>query len=72
MNFNPKPGDKNPNAKLTWEKVRKIRAMERQGVERKKLADMFGVSLRSIAGIVIGRTWQEGQYVHGRFSKRWY
>lgn len=71
MNWKPKKGEKNPNAKLTWEKVREMRRLERIGKDRKYLAEKFNVSLRTVASVVIGEHWQEGQYVHYPFSRGW-
>jgi len=59
MNWRPKPGEKNPNAKLTLEEVREIRRLAREGRKRKELADIFGVALRTVSSIVKGEHWRE-------------
>lgn len=73
MNFEPKPGEKNPNAILTWEKVRMIRkTLERSDEKgiREKLAKRYKVSPRTIASIAIGSIWREGKYNHV-FVPKW-
>ena len=69
MNFKPKPGEKNPNARLTWKDVRTIRELYEHGMARMDLAKRFGVSVRSIAMIVAGVTWQEDGYVYRPHKK---
>ena len=59
MNWNPKPGEKNPNAKLTLKEVREIRRLARDGKKKKDLSILFGVALRTISSIVKGETWRE-------------
>jgi hypothetical protein len=50
------PGDKNPNAKLTWDEVRKIRADNRS---QSKIGDVFGVSQITVSLIKRGKIWKE-------------
>lgn len=48
-----------PNAKLTWEMVREIRAACSAGARHWELAERFGVSRVGITLIVNNRTWRE-------------
>lgn len=50
----------NPSAKLTVEDVRAIRGATASGVRRAELARRFRVTRQSIANIVAGRTWKDG------------
>ncbi len=59
MNWKPKPGEKNPNAKLTLKEVREIRKLARNGKKKKELSILFGVALRTISSIVKGESWRE-------------
>lgn len=59
MNWTPKPGEKNPNAKLTLAKVREIRRLARDGKTRKELAGLFNVALRTVSSIIKGERWRE-------------
>lgn len=59
MNWNPKPGGKNPNAKLTLKEVREIRRLARNGKKKKELSILFGVALRTISSVVKGESWRE-------------
>ena len=59
MNFKPKKGEKNPNAKLNWEKVREIRRRAENGEKRKDLAEEFGVALRTVSAVVKREFWRE-------------
>jgi hypothetical protein len=53
-----RPGEQNPAAKLTWGKVREIRALRGQ-VPARELALRYGVSRSNISMIMIGKTWVE-------------
>lgn len=59
MNWKPKPGERNPNAKLTLAKVREIRRLAREGKTRKELAELFSVALRTVSSIIKGERWRE-------------
>ncbi len=59
MNWKPKPGEKNPNAKLTLKEVREIRKLARDGKKKKDLSILFGVALRTISSVVKGESWRE-------------
>lgn len=59
MNWQPKPGEKNPKAKLTWVKVREIRSKAACGVKKKELAKMYKVALRTISAVVKREHWRE-------------
>lgn len=50
-------GEKNPAAKLTWEKVIDIRSRPRYFVTAIKLAEEFKVSKGAIHAIRRGKTW---------------
>jgi len=52
-------GERNPNAKLTWEAVRAIRAQHAAGVSKHSLSRQFGVDRTVITSIVDGLTWKE-------------
>jgi hypothetical protein len=60
----PRPGDKNPAAKLTWEQVRLIRACFRSGEKRAAIALSFGISQSQVSNIVWGRCWKEESCQH--------
>ena len=49
-------GENRPYAKLTWEKVRAIRAGSRSSYS---LAKVYGVSPQAIQGVRSGRAWRE-------------
>lgn len=59
MNFKPKPGEKNPNAKLTWKKVREIRKRAGNGEKKKDLSETYGVALRTVSAVVRREHWRE-------------
>lgn len=59
MNWRPKPGEKNPNAKLNWSKVKEIRYKAEKGEAKKTLAKQYGVALRTISAIVKREYWRE-------------
>lgn len=59
MNWKPKPGERNPNAKLTLAKVREIRRLAREGKTRKELAELFAVAIRTVSSIIKGERWRE-------------
>lgn len=59
MNWTPKPGEKNPNAKLNWQKVREIRKRAENGEKKKELSNIYGVALRTISAVVKGEHWRE-------------
>jgi hypothetical protein len=50
-------GEQNFSAKLSELNVRHIRALALQGVTRNAIAEMFGVSHRTVSSIITGRTW---------------
>lgn len=50
-------GEKSPNAKLTSAQVLEIRELFDRGVQAKKLAPLFGVSVPLIYAIKDGRAW---------------
>ena len=61
------PGEKNPRAKLTWEKVREIRSRYVPHVVTcKMLAGEYGVDPALIHRIVRGRMWKEPQAHKGQ------
>jgi hypothetical protein len=51
--------EKNANAKLSWEQVRRIRKLKTEGVSGPTLAAMFKVCHPNIYDIVHNRTWVE-------------
>lgn len=53
------PGEKNPKAKLTWDNVREIRQLAKDGTSQYKLAKMFHVSQANISEIVLQKIWHE-------------
>jgi len=53
------PGEAHPNAKLTWEAVRRIRELRASGVQGKALAEEYGVTARLISYVCTGRGWKE-------------
>lgn len=52
-------GEKNGQAKLTWEKVREIRRRFAAGESAPALAPEFGIAYRYLYNIVYNRTWKE-------------
>lgn len=53
-------GENHPNTKLTWEYVRKIRAIYIIGdITRKELADKYNVSVGHISDILNNKKWKE-------------
>lgn len=62
-------GEKNPNSKLNWEIVRKIRSIDlgvksgsitySQAMTRREMAHEYGVSLRTIDQVARGKIWVE-------------
>ena len=77
MNFIPKPGEKNPNAKLTEKQVKEIRliASRKYGkinkfgnVDHTWLGKKFGVSARTISSILTGMSWSNKDMVHSRWD----
>lgn len=50
-------GENHPKAKLTEKKVRAIKKLRRTGATLDAIAEKFGVTKQSIAGIVSGKTW---------------
>ena len=51
-------GESNRNAKLTEDKVRLIRMLLAKGNRQKTIAEINGVSQKTISSINIGRTWR--------------
>lgn len=51
-------GIKVPQAKLTDDKVREIRALLSKGLTTRKIADMYGVCDPTISNINTGKTWK--------------
>lgn len=47
----------NPQAKLTWEKVFRIRAMHARGVPQARIARKFKVSIGAISRVVLHKGW---------------
>jgi hypothetical protein len=57
-----RPGEQNKNAKLTEAQAMFILCSgRRRSIPRKKMSEMFGVSLRVIAGIITGTKWKHLQ-----------
>jgi DNA invertase Pin-like site-specific DNA recombinase len=51
-------GEKNGSAKLTNEKVREIFGLAKEGLSRREIAKIYGVSPRTVKDIVSGATWK--------------
>lgn len=51
-------GEKCPTAKLTWEKVAKIRALAASGKTHTSIAPLFGVTREAVSTIVRGERWK--------------
>jgi hypothetical protein len=51
-------GERNPNAKLTADDVRKIRKLRENGLSQQKIANRFNVSQVTISKILIGKHWK--------------
>lgn len=52
-------GEKNPKAKLTQEKVNKIRHLYKEGESKRNLAKMYNVHRTTIGCIVTNRNWKK-------------
>jgi hypothetical protein len=52
-------GEQHGQAKLTWAKVREIRAQRQDGASLRQLAQTFEVSKGTIGFITTGKTWRE-------------
>ena len=62
-------GEDNGRAKLTWAKVREMRAWATTGVTVSQLAREFHVSRKSVSKILDGRAWRDGKCSTGtRYS----
>jgi group I intron endonuclease len=55
-------GERNPAAKLDWEKVRQIREKKKTGVYNTELAKEYNVSPSLISAIIKEQIWKEGEY----------
>lgn len=55
---NPPIGERSGMAKLTDNKVKKIKTLLEQGITQQKIADMFSVTRECISSIEQGRTWK--------------
>ena len=55
----PMPGEKHPNAKLTWEAVRRIRELWATGADPKTLAAQYGVTRTLIMYVCDRKGWKE-------------
>lgn len=53
-----KNGTLHPASKLTEKDVLAIRQLRRDGVKRKTIADMFGITPECVVAIAYGRTWK--------------
>ena len=56
-------GEKNPMAKLTWDQVRRIRALHCTGMQQKDVATQFDVDKMTISLIVRNKIWKETDMV---------
>jgi hypothetical protein len=54
-------GENNENAKLTWEKVREIRAECAKGFTQRSIAKLYGVDYTTVNHIVRNYTWKEAK-----------
>lgn len=53
-------GEKNPHAKLTWEKVREVRGRyEQGGIRIDELAALYGMSRSAVGHVLTGYRWPE-------------
>lgn len=52
-------GESNNKAKLTWEKVREIRKLSKEGMRPKQLAELFNISMGRISAIIYNKAWIE-------------
>lgn len=62
LDFN---ADKNPNAKLTWEIVNKLREThQKEHLSHKDVAKKFGLSQITVTRILRNKSWHDENYVH--------
>ena len=52
-------GELQPNAKLSWSRVREARRRHTEGESARQLAAAYGVSVRTMAQCLRGQTWVE-------------
>lgn len=52
-------GEKNPQAVITWNDVRRIRQMYADGVKQVEIARMYKTSQGRISNIILKRVWNE-------------
>ena len=50
-------GERNPNAKLTYEEVEAIRRLRSEGLTQKEIAGQFGISRVTVTNVVNRQTW---------------
>ena len=55
--YTSKPGELNGQSKLTWNQVREIRRLKRQGVTQKEISKHFPVSFQMISRICRRKAW---------------
>ena len=51
-------GSRQPQAKLTEDGVRRIRAMRRNGILLREIAEVFGVSIAKVGQVTTGKNWK--------------
>lgn len=51
-------GEAKVNAKLTYEQVARIREMAARGVVQRRIAEMVGISFKTINSVVLRKSWR--------------
>ena len=59
----PRPGEDNPNAKLTWNAAWEIRRLAREGWTRSELAKVFQIGKTTANRIVRNESWVDASYI---------
>lgn len=64
-------GERNPNAKMTWAKVDRLRALAKGGTRTKELCRIFDLSKTVVQSIKAGKRWKEISRPYGtKFGAR--
>ena len=65
-------GEKNPSAKLDWEKVKEIREKHKNGNKIIPLSEEYGVSIYTIGRIINNENWVDTKLKQGASGKHFF